>query len=326
MAEDELMFDTTMKKKKKKKKAFDPDSMDAEGDEDAPTVTGEAGDEEKPEKTVRFEEPVGGGDEKFDLDLESFGKKKKKKKKAFDLDALEDALPAPGGDEEGDVALTPGGGVGEEGGDDFDLDVDFTKLKKKKKKKDLEELIAGKGEDEEGEVGGVPQSSSAWGNTDRDYTYDELLARVFDIMREKNPDMVAGEKKKFVMKPPQVVRVGTKKVSFANFTEICRMLHRQQKHVLQFLLAELGTQGSVDGNNQLIIKGRFQQKQIENVLRRYIVEYVTCKTCRSPDTELNKGENRLYFVTCNSCGSRRSVTAIKTGFSAQVGKRKRMQG
>jgi uncharacterized Zn finger protein len=55
------------------------------------------------------------------------------------------------------------------------------------------------------------------------------------------------------------------------------------------------------------------------------VEYVTCKTCRSPDTELNKGENRLYFVTCNSCGSRRSVTAIKTGFSAQVGKRKRMK-
>ena len=67
------------------------------------------------------------------------------------------------------------------------------------------------------------------------------------------------------------------------------------------------------------------------MLRKYlfvltipIVEYVTCKTCRSPDTELNKGENRLYFVTCNSCGSRRSVTAIKTGFSAQVGKRKRM--
>lgn len=28
--------------------------------------------------------------------------------------------------------------------------------------------------------------------------------------------------------------------------------------------------GSVDGNNQLIIKGKFQQKQIETVLRRYI--------------------------------------------------------
>jgi translation initiation factor 2 subunit 2 len=39
---------------------------------------------------------------------------------------------------------------------------------------------------------------------DRDYTYDELLQRVFNIMRDKNPEMVAGEKKKFVMRPPQV--------------------------------------------------------------------------------------------------------------------------
>lgn len=96
--------------------------------------------------------------------------------------------------------------------------------------------------------------------------------------------------------------------------------------VTQFLFAELGTSGSVDGSRRLVIKGRFQQKQIENVLRRYIVEYVSCKTCRSPDSDLTKGENRLYFVTCNSCGSRRSVSAIKTGFSAQVGKRRRQQG
>jgi translation initiation factor 2 beta subunit (eIF-2beta)/eIF-5 len=45
-------------------------------------------------------------------------------------------------------------------------------------------------------------------------------------------------------------------------------LFRQPKHLLDFLLAELGTSGSVDGNSQLIIKGRFQSKQIENVLRR----------------------------------------------------------
>ena len=30
------------------------------------------------------------------------------------------------------------------------------------------------------------------------------IQRVFGIMRDKNPDMVAGEKKKFVMRPPQV--------------------------------------------------------------------------------------------------------------------------
>ena len=55
-------------------------------------------------------------------------------------------------------------------------------------------------------------------------------------------------------------------------------LHRQPKHLLAFLFAELGTTGALDGSNQLVMKGKFQQKHIENVLRRYIKEYVTCKS------------------------------------------------
>ena len=153
----------------------------------------------------------------------------------------------------------------------------------------------------------------------------QLLERVFNIMKQKNPRMVE-RKTRLVMKPPQVMRVGAKRTTFANFTEICKLyvhthtshthihtqthtqththtnthkhthtnthththththtyclcisyvtafcrLHRQPKHVFAFLLAELGTNGSIDGNNQLIIKGRFQQKQIETVLKSYI--------------------------------------------------------
>merc|ERR1719228_1776337 len=158
----------------------------------------------------------------------------------------------------------------------------------------------------------------------REYTYEELLARVFDIMRAKNPNMIEGGKRKFVMKPPQVVRVGTKRTSFVNFTEICKILHRQPKHLLAFLLAELGTSGTVDGTNQLIIKGRFQQKHIENVLRRFIKEYVTCHTCRSPDTILHK-ETRLFFLQCETCGSRCSVQSIKSGFQAVTTKRAQLK-
>ena len=71
--------------------------------------------------------------------------------------------------------------------------------------------------------GFLSDNTDPWGGSDRDYTYDELLQRVFNIMKDKNPEMVAGEKKKFVMRPPQVVRVGTKKTAFANFTEIAKM-------------------------------------------------------------------------------------------------------
>ena len=40
-------------------------------------------------------------------------------------------------------------------------------------------------------------------------------------------------------------------------------MHRQPEHVIQFLFAELGTNGSVDGSARLVIKGRFQQSQFD---------------------------------------------------------------
>lgn len=87
-----------------------------------------------------------------------------------------------------------------------------------------------------------------------------------------------------------------------------------------------GTTGSVDANNQLIIKGRFQQKQIENVLRRYIKEYVTCHTCRSPQTLLQKDDQtRVVFLQCETCGSRCSVTKVSSGYQAVTAKRAAMR-
>ncbi|KWU43249.1 translation initiation factor IF2/IF5, partial [Rhodotorula sp. JG-1b] len=156
----------------------------------------------------------------------------------------------------------------------------------------------------------------AWLTEDRDYTYTELLGRFYSLLYQSHPSLSGGSnKKKYTIPPPQLFREGSKRSVFANIADICKRMHRQPEHVIQFLFAELGTNGSVDGSAQLVIKGRFQQKQIENVLRRYIIEYVTCKTCKSPDTTLTK-DNRLFFMTCSSCGSTRSVAGIKTGFQA----------
>ncbi|GLV45801.1 eukaryotic translation initiation factor 2 subunit beta [Carabus blaptoides fortunei] len=309
MTEEDAIFDPSLKKKKKKKKTtFDIDAALAETNTEAT------------DNNVADAESKDDGDQddgNIDLDLETFGKKKKKKKKPFNLEELDGALP-----DAKEEQTTESNAVQDESivDDNFDLDMDFSKSKKKKKKKkDLDELMA-ETDDKQDDKENVEDTSTAWFGSDRDYSYDELLNRVFEIMRDKNPDMVAGKKQKFVMRPPQVVRIGTKKTSFANFTEICKTLHRQPKHLLDFLLAELGTSGSVDGNSQLIIKGRFQQKQIENVLRRYIKEYVTCHTCRSPDTILQK-DTRLFFLQCETCGSRCSVASIKSGFQAVTGKR-----
>lgn len=314
MTEEEAIFDPSLKKKKKKKKNFDFDSAFVDGN------SGDGNEKLETAATDKENQEPSHNDDEVDLDdnldLESFGKKKKKKKKPLNVDDSEQALP-----DGTSIKSSNHEDVAEEEIEDFDLDMDFSSKTKKKrrKKKDLDELVA-EDEADRADDNDLENESQKWSGSDRDYTYDELLTRVFDIMRDKNPEMVGGKKAKFVMRPPQVVRIGTKKTSFANFMEICKTLHRTAKHLLDFLLSELGTSGSVDGNNQLIIKGRFQQKQIENVLRRYIKEYVTCHTCRSPDTILQK-DTRLFFLQCETCGSRCSVASIKSGFQAVTGKR-----
>nr|XP_055023231.1 eukaryotic translation initiation factor 2 subunit 2-like [Misgurnus anguillicaudatus] len=329
MSEDEILFDpSTTKKKKKKKKPFMVDEDgDGQGEEvqqpEQHEVEPDAGEEremEPEEDDFKKKEP---SDDLDDLNFFNQKKKKKKPKKTLDNDI-----------EEGMKELKIEGEVLQEEVmvvEDEDLDLMLRGKKKKPKKVEFADESDTVEKDDvtedEKNTDGITfssQSGPAWAGSERDYTYDELLSRVFNIMREKNPDMVAGEKRKFVMKPPQVVRVGTKKTSFVNFTDICKLLHRQPKHLLAFLLAELGTSGSIDGNNQLVIKGRFQQKQIENVLRRYIKEYVTCHTCRSPDTTLQK-DTRLYFLQCETCHSRCSVASIKTGFQAVTGKRAQLR-
>ncbi|XP_053705512.1 eukaryotic translation initiation factor 2 subunit 2 isoform X2 [Synchiropus splendidus] len=305
MSGDEMIFDPNMtKKKKKKKKPFMLDEEGGEGlggEEVKEVETKEAEPEAAEDKEVDFDEDEGRkkepSDDLNDLNFFNQKKKKKKSKKLFENDV-------------------------EEGMKELKIEGEQTEAMDDALEKD-DALEDDEGKNNDG-ISFVSSTGPAWAGSERDYTYDELLNRVFNIMREKNPDMVAGEKRKFVMKPPQVVRVGTKKTSFVNFTDICKLLHRQPKHLLAFLLAELGTSGSIDGNNQLVIKGRFQQKQIENVLRRYIKEYVTCHTCRSPETILQK-DTRLYFLQCETCHSRCSVASIKTGFQAVTGKRAQLR-
>merc|ERR1712223_1057066 len=170
-------------KKKKKKKKEIEDEADEKGDE---------------EKDVPKEDLD-------DLDLESFGEKKKKKKKkpVLNMKDLEEALPDDKAEEN----------------DYLDLESFGTKKKKKKKgrKDDMD------GDDDNKENADQGSATTAWANQDRDYTYDELLQRVYNIIKDKNPDSVMGEKKKFVMRPPQVVKVGAKKTAFVNFAEIAKM-------------------------------------------------------------------------------------------------------
>jgi translation initiation factor 2 subunit 2 len=188
-----------------------------------------------------------------DLDFSELKKKKKtsKKKAAFDLEAFEKELQVPkskdtNADEEEDV---PDG----------------------EHLNDIDEAELGDDVFDRSEApAGVDQGTEPWLGSDRDYTYQELLTRFYASLHASNPALLTSAGKRYTIAPPSIHREGNKKSIFANISDICKRMHRQPEHVIQYLFAELGTTGSVDGSGRLVIKGRFQQKQIENVLRRYI--------------------------------------------------------
>jgi len=267
---------------------------------------------------VQHDEPVPELKEDVGGEIGAFDPTKKKKKKKVRMQ--EDEEP-----ESVKEVVVPEGGV----------DSAFVGLKKKKKKKPVEgELLEEENIDPEDETNGLEAEFDddepaegielgtvyPWEGTDRDYKYEELLGRVFNILRENNPELSA-ERRRTIMRPPQVLREGTKKTVFVNFMDLCKTMHRQPEHVMAFLLAELGTSGSLDGQQRLVVKGRFAPKVFEGILRRYVNEYVMCNGCKSPDTILSK-ENRLFFLRCEQCGCSRSVAPIKAGFVARVGRRK----
>lgn len=197
------------------------------------------------------------------LDLSLLKKKKKKKVKA---DAEDDAAPAA----EDDAAPAEDGG----------LDLTLKKKKKKKsskteKDKFTEQLEALEKEDdeqpEEVDEGDMNEGTGIWAHDEtKSIGYSLLLQRFFSQLAQKNPDHAVTGSKSYKIPPPQCMREGNRKTVFANIADICKRMKRTEEHVTAYLFAELGTSGSVDGSRRLVIKGRFQQKQIENVVRKYI--------------------------------------------------------
>jgi translation initiation factor 2 subunit 2 len=173
---------------------------------------------------------------------------------------------------------TEEGADGEDGEKAADGDeIDMSALKKKKKKKvkpvdDFDQQLAaaegGDAADEDTppvvEEGDMIKGTGIWAHdSTAAVPYKAMLNRFFTLLVDRHPDLMGGSGKSYKIPPPQCLREGNKKTLLANLHEICKRLKRPDEHVTSFLFAELGTSGSVDGSRRLVIRGRFQAKQIE---------------------------------------------------------------
>ncbi|KAI3946582.1 hypothetical protein MKX01_014440 [Papaver californicum] len=81
-------------------------------------------------------------------------------------------------------------------------------------------------------------------------------------------------------------------------------MHKEPKHVINFLVSQMGASGSLDGQQRPVIIGRFAPMNFEGILQRY--------------TNSNQREHTLCFSNAKQCGSERFVAPIKSGFVAQT--------
>ena len=86
------------------------------------------------------------------------------------------------------------------------------KKKKKKKKTKVEDTST----EEAGQV-----MTAAIENDPPPYTYPQLLQRVVDLLHQHNPELA--EKKRATIKPPNILRLGTKKTLWVRSKLDCKL-------------------------------------------------------------------------------------------------------
>jgi translation initiation factor 2 subunit 2 len=129
--------------------------------------------------------------------------------------------------------------------------------------------------------------------------YEDLLNDAYTKVK-----VVEGRAGRFEV--PQIEgHVEGKKTILTNFISIASYIRRDPEHFQKFILKELATSGQREGD-RLILNNKIPSSKINAKIDQYMKEFVICKECGKPDTELKK-ENRLSFINCLACGAKHPV-------------------
>jgi translation initiation factor 2 subunit 2 len=99
-----------------------------------------------------------------------------------------------------------------------------------------------------------------------------------------------------------------KKTILTNFFQIASYLRRTPEHFQKFMLKELAVSGQKE-SERLVLNRKVSSAQINQKIEEYARQFVICKECRKPDTEIIK-EDRLAFIHCLACGAKHPVSKI----------------
>ena len=137
---------------------------------------------------------------------------------------------------------------------------------------------------------------------DKLYSYTTLLNRVYLLLGNKTCINTR------INSIPNIVKNGTKKIIITNFVSICQDLNRKPDNIIMYIRNELKTDIIFGKDCNLLIKGKYSQKDISNVFKKYISKYVRCWICKGLSSSLMYDSNlKLQHLSCNICKSSRVI-------------------
>ena len=129
--------------------------------------------------------------------------------------------------------------------------------------------------------------------------YEKLLDQAYENVKQ-----VSTSSDRFEI-PKIEGRFEGRKTILTNFSQIASHLRRNPEHFQKFILKELAASGHREGD-RLSLNMKVPSAKINTKIEQYAKEFVLCKECGKPDTQLLK-EDRITVLHCLACGAKHPV-------------------
>ncbi len=128
-----------------------------------------------------------------------------------------------------------------------------------------------------------------------DLNYKELLSRIYMAL----PERTTGDSR---FELPQIESIiQGKQTIWKNFSKCAKDLKRDQNQLYKFVMKEISTSSAIT-NQTLVLNGIFNNYKLNQILTKYINNFVLCSECKKPDTEI-VSQAGIKVLKCSACGA-----------------------
>ncbi|MEA3414030.1 MAG: translation initiation factor IF-2 subunit beta [Nanoarchaeota archaeon] len=130
-------------------------------------------------------------------------------------------------------------------------------------------------------------------------SYEKLLDSAYEDIK-----IVEGSGGRFEIPSIEGFFQGRKTI-ITNLNQIASRLRRNTETLQRFLSKELATP-IVKQGERFVLGSKISSKKINPKIAEYVNEFVLCKTCKKPDTEIVK-QDRQSMLHCLACGAKHPI-------------------